>query len=66
MTTTVRSADLSNGTVAHDGTLDRWYVKNAAGIFPWRAGNGEKLTDYEVDAFLRSGRITVIAPARTR
>ncbi|GID31606.1 hypothetical protein [Paractinoplanes brasiliensis] len=62
MTTTVRSADLPDGTTAHDETLDRWYVKKPVGMFPWRAANGEKLTDYEVDNFLRSGRISVTAP----
>jgi hypothetical protein len=59
---TVKSADLPHGTTAHDTTLDRWYVKKLAGMFPWRAANGEKLTEYEVDNFLRSGRIAVMLP----
>jgi len=62
VTTTVRSADLPDGTTAHDKTLDRWYVKKLAGMFPWRATNGEKLTDFEVDSFLRSGRLVVMLP----
>lgn len=62
MTRTVKSVDLPDGTTAYDGTLDRWYVKRLAGMFPWRATNGEKLTDYEVDNFLRSGRIVVTVP----
>ena len=58
----MKSVDLTNGTTAHDRTLDRWYIKKYAGMFPWRACNGEKLTDFEVDNFLRSGRIVVVAP----
>ncbi|KUL21719.1 hypothetical protein [Actinoplanes awajinensis] len=64
MTATVRSVDLPEGTTAHDETLDRWYVKRLAGMFPWRAGNGEKLTNFEVDNFLRSGRINITLPER--
>jgi hypothetical protein len=58
----VKSVELPDGTTAHDETLDRWYVKRSAGMFPWRASNGEKLTDFEVDNFLRSGRIVVTPP----
>ena len=64
MSTAVTSADLPDGTTAHDKTLDRWYVRRSIGMFPWRAINGEKLTDFEVDNFLRSGRIVVMAPER--
>ena len=64
MTATVKSVDLPDGTTAHDETLDRWYVKKPAGLFPWRAVNGEKLTDFEVDNFLRSGRVVVTLPER--
>ncbi|AEV84526.1 hypothetical protein ACWT_3503 [Actinoplanes sp. SE50] len=59
MTAIVKSADLPSGTTVHDETLDRWYVKRLVGMFPWRASNGEKLTDFEVDKFLRSGRIVI-------
>jgi hypothetical protein len=62
VTATVKSAELPDGTTAHDETLNRWYVKKPAGLFPWRANNGEKLTDFEVDSFLRSGRIVLTLP----
>ena len=62
MPATVRSVDLPEGTTVHDATLDRWYVKKLAGMFPWRASHGEKLTDFEVDSFLRTGRIIVTLP----
>ena len=64
MTATVKSVDLPDGTTAYDETLDRWYVKKLTGLFPWRANKGEKLTDFEVDNFLRSGRIVVRLPAQ--
>jgi hypothetical protein len=64
VTATVKSVDLPDGTTAHDETLDRWYVKKPAGMFPWRAHNGEKLTDFEVDNFLRSGRIVLTLPGQ--
>jgi hypothetical protein len=66
VTATVKSVDLPDGTTAHDETLDRWYVKRTFGMFPWRANNGEKLTDYEVDNFLRSGRVVVTLPEQPR
>ena len=62
MAAIVKSIQLPDGTTVHDETLDRWYVKKPVGMFPWRANNGEKLTDFEVDNFLRSGRIVVIPP----
>jgi hypothetical protein len=62
VTATVKSVDLPDGATAHDEILDRWYVKKPGGMFPWRAINGEKLTDFEVDNFLRSGRIVVTFP----
>ncbi len=62
MAAIVKSIQLPDGTTVHDETLDRWYVKKPVGMFPWRANNGEKLTDFEVDNFLRSGRIVVTPP----
>jgi hypothetical protein len=59
----MKSAQLPDGAIVHDETLDRWYIKKPVGMFPWRANNGEKLTDFEVDNFIRSGRIVVASPA---
>jgi hypothetical protein len=64
VTAAVKSVDLPDGTTAHDETLDRWYVKRRAGMFPWRAHNGEKLSHFEVDNFLRTGRVVVTLPDR--